>query len=74
MLQATAPVVQEERFTTGSCCAVVPSVFRACISSFPAVQAIAHLETQSSKIKAHEAATLHLQGTLKSFVSVLGVS
>lgn len=67
MLQETAPVVQEVIFTPGSCCTVVPSMFRGCISSFPAVHAITHLETQSSKIKAHEAATLHLQGSFKLF-------
>lgn len=47
-------------------------MFRGSISSFPAVQAIPHLEKQSSKIKAHEAATLHLQGILKSCACVLG--
>lgn len=68
----TASVVQEIRFRNTGSCTVVPGVFRVSTSLFPAVHAIAHLETQSSKIKAHEAAKLHLQGALKPCASVLG--
>ena len=51
---------------------LLPVCLEAISHPFLLYMPLAYLETWSSKIKAREAATLHLQGTLKFCASVLG--